>query len=74
MIKSKNETKEENVMPLTKLPKDPLILISFINTQLRDHYASFDVFCADYNANGEEIKETLLDYGYKYDAEKNQFL
>jgi len=61
-------------MPNTNLPKDPVILVSFINTQLRDNYATFDAFCANYSVEKEEIAENLLDYGYQYDAAKNQFL
>ena len=30
-------------MPQT-LPKDPVILLSFVNTELRDHYTSLDKF------------------------------
>lgn len=28
------------------LPADPIILLSYINTQLRDHYASLDAMLA----------------------------
>ena len=33
------------------LPADPIILLSYINTQLRDHYASLDALCADQDAD-----------------------
>lgn len=61
-------------MSNTNLPKDPVILISFINTQLRDNYTSLDDFCAYYEADKEELTENLLDYGYQYDVQKNRFL
>lgn len=61
-------------MPNTNLPKDPVILVSFLNTQLRDHYASFDDFCANYAVEKEELTEHLLDYGYQYNSQSNQFL
>lgn len=61
-------------MPNTNLPKDPVILVSFVNTQLRDNYASLDDFCANYAADKEELTENLLDYGYQYISDKNQFL
>ena len=28
------------------LPQDPIMLLSYVNTQLRDHYVSLDDFCA----------------------------
>ena len=32
---------------MTVLPEDPMILFSFINTKLRDNYASLDELCDD---------------------------
>lgn len=61
-------------MPYTNLPKDPVILVSFINMQLRDNYKSLEAFCANYAVEKEEILEKLADYDYQYDAVKNQFL
>ena len=29
-----------------KLPEDPVMLLSFVNTKLRDQYASLDALCA----------------------------
>ena len=37
------------------LPADPIILLSYINTQLRDHYASLDALCADQDADKDAI-------------------
>ena len=52
------------------LPADPIILLSYINTQLRDHYASLDALCADQDA----ICAKLADVGYEYNASRNQFV
>ena len=30
-----------------ELPKDPMMLFSFINMKLRDYYPSLDALCAD---------------------------
>lgn len=60
-------------MPYTKLPKDPVILISFINTQLRDNYSDLDSFCAAYQADKNEIVEYLADYDYEYDEALKRF-
>lgn len=61
-------------MSNTVLPKDPVILVSFVNTQLRDNYTSLDDFCATYAVEKEELTEHLLDYGYQYYEKGNQFL
>lgn len=56
-----------------QLPKDPIILLSYINTQLRDNYASFAEFCAATGCSPEDIIRTLEAIDYHYDAEANQF-
>lgn len=56
-----------------QLPKDPIILLSYINTQLRDNYASFAEFCVANDCSPEEISRTLEAIDYRYDAETNQF-
>ena len=55
------------------LPSDPIILLSYINTQLRDKYSSLDQLCQDLNIKPEEISEKLLAVGYEYNSELNQF-
>ena len=42
-----------------QLPKDPIILLSYINTQLRDKYASFAEFCAANDCSPEEISRAV---------------
>lgn len=37
------------------LPNDPVMLLSFVNTQLRDHYASFCEFCMVYMVDAGEL-------------------
>lgn len=56
------------------LPKDPVMLLSFINTQLRDHYESFDAFVIAYQADGSQITDKLKSIDYEYDAVTNQFI
>ncbi len=56
------------------IPNDPVILLSYINTQLRDFYSSLDEFCASLNVDPKEIKAKLAAINYEYDAEKNQFV
>ena len=55
------------------IPKDPVMLMSFLNTQLRDNYASLDDLLKTYGVE-EEVTEKLSQAGYIYEPEKNQFV
>ena len=55
------------------LPEDPIILMSVINTKLRDFYSSLDELCEDLDVPKEEIVKTLASAGFTYDSGKNQF-
>lgn len=55
------------------LPKNPIILLSYINTQLRDNYADLDSMCKDLNISKKEIIYTLSNSGYEYNESSNQF-
>ena len=37
------------------IPKDPVMLLSYVNTQLRDNYASLDEFCGAMDVEKEEL-------------------
>ena len=56
------------------MPTDPVMLLSFVNTQLRDHYSSAEEFCAAFGVSLEEISEKLAAIDYVYDREHNQFV
>lgn len=56
------------------LPKDPVILLSLINTKLRDFNSSLDDFCKENNLNEDEIKKKLEMIDYHYDEFKNKFV
>lgn len=56
------------------IPKDPVMLLSFINLKLRDFYDSLDLLCEDLDADAKEITEKLAGIDYHYDEEKNQFV
>ena len=58
---------------LTGLPKDPILLLSVVNTKLRDYYPSLDALCDDMDVSREVLEEKLGMIDYIYDAEKNQF-
>lgn len=56
------------------IPSDPAILLSFINTKLRDFYPSFTALCDDMELDAEEIKNKLSVIGYVYNETRNQFI
>ena len=58
----------------TNLPQDPIILLSYINTQLRDHYATLAEFCAAMGTDQTELEKKLRAVDYKYDPEQNAFV
>lgn len=57
----------------TMIPKDPVMLLSFVNLKLRDYYSSLDDMCDGLYVSKQEITEKLAQIDYHYDAEKNQF-
>lgn len=56
------------------IPKDPAVLLSFMNLKLRDFYSDLDQLCEDLDADRSEIVEKLAGIDYHYDEEKNQFV
>lgn len=58
------------------LPQDPVMLLSFINTQLRDNYSSIEQLFDSLDISKddqEQITKKLQDIGYTYNRELNQF-
>lgn len=55
------------------LPRDPMILLSWVNTHLRDEYPSLDALCEDLDADRAELEKTLSAVGFTYDKEQNRF-
>ena len=56
------------------LPRDPMLLLSVVNTKLRDYYHSRDALCDDMNVNKEEIISALKLIDYAYDSDIQQFV
>lgn len=56
------------------IPQDPIILVSYVNTKLRDQFATLDEFCRTYELNEEELCRTLDSLDYQYDETTNQFV
>ena len=56
------------------IPKDPVMLLSYVNTQLRDFYSSLEALCVDKGLDREGLVEKLASIEYEYDGESNQFV
>lgn len=56
------------------LPSDPIILLSYVNTKLRDQYASLALFCEEECADEAALRAALAEVGYEYDPAQNQFV
>lgn len=55
------------------LPDDPYILLSFINTKLRDRYASLDELCNDMQLDKDQLIQKLQLVGFQYNPIANKF-
>ena len=56
------------------LPKDPHILLSFVNARLRDQYADLEDLCASLDADEQSLRETLAGVDYRYNPVYHQFV
>lgn len=55
------------------IPKDPVILLSFLNMKLRDYYKSLPQLCEDLELSQVELEEKMANIDYHYDHKTNQF-
>ena len=55
------------------LPQDPVILMSVLNTKLRDGYDSLEALCDDLELDRDKLTVRLNEAGFDYDPERNQF-
>lgn len=58
----------------SQIPKDPVMLLSFINTQLRNNYPSLEDLCASLDLDQASLIQKLSAIDYTYDSTRNQFL
>ena len=59
---------------MDKLPQDPFMLMSFVNTKLRDQYRSLDALCEDLQMSRRELVKRLAEIDYEYDQSLNRFV
>ncbi len=60
-------------MTMIQLPKDPFMLLSFVNMKLRDYYRTLDELCDDMNIDKDELVNSLRMAGFEYSPEQNKF-
>lgn len=59
---------------MQKLPTDPVMLLSVVNTKLRDYYPTLDALCIDMEVEKDTLVNKLGSIDYTYDETTNQFL
>ena len=57
-----------------ELPKDPAMLLSFVNTKLRDEYPSLREMCLSMDIDRNALTSALQAIGYEYDERLNKFI
>ncbi len=55
------------------LPQDPVLLMSVINTYLRDQYSTLEALCEDRELDRESLCAKLEAAGFSYQPGLNQF-
>ena len=56
------------------LPDDAMMLLSVLNTKLRDFYKNLDELCDDMSVDKQKIIEKLKAIDYEYNEELNRFI
>ncbi len=59
---------------MSSLPHDPIMLMSVVNTRLRDRYPDLTAMCEDLNISRAELEETLRAAGFVYSEALRQFI
>ncbi len=59
---------------MSLLPNNPMILLSYVNTELRDEFSTLDEFCKFFNAEKDDVEEKLAAIDYHYDEGLNRFV
>lgn len=56
------------------IPNDPVMLLSFINTKLRDDYKDLATLCYELELEESAITDKLASIDYSYNPELNRFV
>ncbi len=55
------------------LPKDPFLLVSYVNTKLRDDYENLEALADAEGVSVSDITDALKKIDYVYNKSTNQF-
>ena len=55
------------------IPQDPIMLLSYVNTKLRDEYKDLDELCRSLDIDKEQLQNKLKEAGFEYVGSLNQF-
>lgn len=58
---------------MNELPQDPAMLLSYVNTRLRDDFDSLDDMCLALGINRDELTARLAAAGFEYSPENKRF-
>lgn len=58
---------------MTDYPKDPMMLLSWVNMKLRDFYPSLEDLCSDMEIDSEDLVKKLSEAGFEYNRDLNKF-
>lgn len=56
------------------LPQDPMILLSYVNTKLRDEFPSLRELCFTLGVDEEDLCRRMKQIDYEYDSALNRFV
>ena len=56
------------------IPRDPVMLLSYVNTQLRDYYESLEALCSCRGIQKVDLLKKMEQIDYHYSEEQNQFI
>lgn len=59
---------------MANIPKDPVMLLSYLNTQLRDFYPDMAELCRALDLDRKTVDEAMASIDYAYDSAKNQYV
>lgn len=56
------------------IPNDPAILLSYINTKLRDDFPDLTELCKSLDVDQDSLEKKLASIGYYYNKDLNRFM
>lgn len=69
---NKNKMNKNN-QAFKEFPKDPFMLMSVINSKLRDFYPDLDSLCKENDLDKNTLLKDLNNAGFEYNKEYNKF-